>query len=33
MDLVVPWAELVWLIAPHASESATKGGQPTGLSL
>ena len=28
MNLVVPWAELVSLIAPHASQPGTKGGRP-----
>ena len=28
MTLVVPWAELVALIAPHAPTSSTKGGRP-----
>jgi len=28
MDLVVPWAELVALIAPHAPQPGAKGGRP-----
>ena len=28
MDLVVPWAELVSLIAPHAPAPSAKGGRP-----
>lgn len=28
MNLVVPWAELVSLIAPHAPAPGTKGGRP-----
>ncbi|OGA73553.1 MAG: hypothetical protein A2X72_07185 [Burkholderiales bacterium GWF1_66_17] len=29
MNLVVPWAELVALIAPHAPATGTKGGRPS----
>ena len=28
MNLVVPWAELVSLIAPHAPAAGAKGGRP-----
>ena len=28
MNLVVPWSELVSLIAPHAPQAGTKGGRP-----